>query len=136
MPLLQRLLPQRRLRDRTGARLCCRPFCARPPRPQGRGTVVTGRVEQGIVKTGDNVEIVGIRPSTTTTVTGEGGLKAVCTCGCKSGVHFICDYIGVHSSAAGSTMGTQKALWAVPAEAELSPAGLLRLKLEQLLALE
>ncbi|HEX9814307.1 MAG TPA: elongation factor Tu [Myxococcota bacterium] len=36
----------------------------------GRGTVVTGRIEQGIVKTGDNVEIVGIRPTTTTVVTG------------------------------------------------------------------
>lgn len=41
-----------------------------PFAPQGRGTVVTGRVEQGIVKSGDSVEIVGIRPSTTTTVTG------------------------------------------------------------------
>jgi elongation factor Tu len=38
---------------------------------QGRGTVVTGRVEQGIVKTGDEVEIVGIRPQNTkSTVTG------------------------------------------------------------------
>jgi elongation factor Tu len=36
----------------------------------GRGTVVTGRVEQGIVNTGDNVEIVGIRDTTTTVVTG------------------------------------------------------------------
>ena len=36
----------------------------------GRGTVVTGRIEQGIVKTGDNVEIVGIRPTATTVVTG------------------------------------------------------------------
>ncbi|OHD13416.1 MAG: translation elongation factor Tu [Spirochaetes bacterium GWB1_48_6] len=36
----------------------------------GRGTVVTGRVEQGIVKIGDTVEIVGIRDTTTTTVTG------------------------------------------------------------------
>jgi elongation factor Tu len=35
----------------------------------GRGTVVTGRVEQGIVKASDTVEIVGIRPTTTTTVT-------------------------------------------------------------------
>ena len=34
----------------------------------GRGTVVTGRVEQGTVKVGDEVEIVGIRPTTTTTV--------------------------------------------------------------------
>ena len=37
---------------------------------QGRGTVVTGRIEQGIVKTGEEVEIVGIRPSHKTTVTG------------------------------------------------------------------
>jgi elongation factor Tu len=36
----------------------------------GRGTVVTGRVEQGVVKTGDEVEIVGIRPTSKTVVTG------------------------------------------------------------------
>ena len=36
----------------------------------GRGTVVTGRVERGIVKIGDEVEIVGIRPTTKTVVTG------------------------------------------------------------------
>ena len=36
----------------------------------GRGTVVTGRIEQGIVKTGDSVEIVGIKDTTTTVVTG------------------------------------------------------------------
>ena len=37
----------------------------------GRGTVVTGRVEQGILKVGDEIEIVGIRPETTkTTCTG------------------------------------------------------------------
>jgi len=36
----------------------------------GRGTVVTGRVEQGQVKVGDTVEIVGIRPTATTVVTG------------------------------------------------------------------
>ena len=36
----------------------------------GRGTVVTGRVEQGIVNTGDEVEIVGIRDTAKTTVTG------------------------------------------------------------------
>ena len=36
----------------------------------GRGTVVTGRVEQGIVKTGETVAIVGIRDTTSTTVTG------------------------------------------------------------------
>jgi len=37
---------------------------------QGRGTVATGRVETGVVKVGEEVEIVGIRPTTTTTVTG------------------------------------------------------------------
>jgi elongation factor Tu len=36
----------------------------------GRGTVATGRVEQGIVNTGDTVEIVGIHDSTSTVVTG------------------------------------------------------------------
>ena len=36
----------------------------------GRGTVVTGRIEQGVVHTGDEVEIVGVRDTTTTTVTG------------------------------------------------------------------
>lgn len=37
---------------------------------QGRGTVVTGRIEQGVVKTGEEVEIVGVRPNSKTTVTG------------------------------------------------------------------
>jgi elongation factor Tu len=36
----------------------------------GRGTVVTGRVERGIIKVGDDVEIVGIRPTTKTVCTG------------------------------------------------------------------
>jgi elongation factor Tu len=36
----------------------------------GRGTVVTGRVERGIVKVGETVEIVGIKATQTTTVTG------------------------------------------------------------------
>jgi elongation factor Tu len=36
----------------------------------GRGTVVTGRVERGIVKVGEEVEIVGIKPTQKTTVTG------------------------------------------------------------------
>src|SRR5690606_12861144 len=36
----------------------------------GRGTVVTGRVERGIVKVGEELEIVGIRPTTKTTCTG------------------------------------------------------------------
>src|SRR5438552_15760447 len=34
----------------------------------GRGTVVTGRVEQGAIKIGDEVEIVGIHPQVATTV--------------------------------------------------------------------
>jgi len=37
---------------------------------QGRGTVVTGRVERGIVKVGDEIEIVGIKATTKTTCTG------------------------------------------------------------------
>jgi len=37
---------------------------------QGRGTVVTGRVERGIITVGDDVEIVGIKDTTTTTCTG------------------------------------------------------------------
>ena len=36
----------------------------------GRGTVVTGRIERGIVKVGDEIEIVGIKPTIKTTVTG------------------------------------------------------------------
>ena len=36
----------------------------------GRGTVVTGRVERGIVKVGEEVEIVGIRPTRKTVCTG------------------------------------------------------------------
>ncbi len=37
---------------------------------EGRGTVVTGRVERGIVKVGDEVEIVGLKPTVKTVVTG------------------------------------------------------------------
>ncbi len=37
---------------------------------QGRGTVVTGRVERGIIKVGEEIEIVGIKETTTTTCTG------------------------------------------------------------------
>jgi elongation factor Tu len=36
----------------------------------GRGTVVTGKVEQGVINTGDEIEIVGIRPTQKTTCTG------------------------------------------------------------------
>ncbi len=37
---------------------------------KGRGTVVTGRIERGVVNVGDEIEIVGIRPTRKTTVTG------------------------------------------------------------------
>ena len=37
---------------------------------EGRGTVVTGRIETGIIKVGEEIEMVGIRPTTKTTVTG------------------------------------------------------------------
>ncbi len=37
---------------------------------EGRGTVVTGRVERGIIKVNDQVEIIGLRPTATTVVTG------------------------------------------------------------------
>ena len=36
----------------------------------GRGTVATGRIERGVIKVGEEVEIVGLRPTTKTTVTG------------------------------------------------------------------
>jgi elongation factor Tu len=36
----------------------------------GRGTVVTGRIERGVVKVGEEVEIIGIRPTSKTVVTG------------------------------------------------------------------
>ncbi|MEH8058243.1 EF-Tu/IF-2/RF-3 family GTPase, partial [Gallibacterium anatis] len=36
----------------------------------GRGTVVTGRVERGVIRTGEEVEIVGIKETAKTTVTG------------------------------------------------------------------
>jgi elongation factor Tu len=36
----------------------------------GRGTVVTGRIERGVVKVGDEVEIVGLKPTTKTVCTG------------------------------------------------------------------
>ena len=36
----------------------------------GRGTVATGRVEQGVVKTGEELEIVGIKETKKTVITG------------------------------------------------------------------
>ncbi|MDW8047145.1 MAG: elongation factor Tu, partial [Chloroflexota bacterium] len=44
---------------------------------KGRGTVVTGRIERGRVKVGDEVEIVGLRPTRKTTVTGVEMFKKV-----------------------------------------------------------
>ncbi|MES2953352.1 MAG: elongation factor Tu [Patescibacteria group bacterium] len=37
---------------------------------EGRGTVVTGRIERGVIKVGDNIEIVGLKDTQKTTVTG------------------------------------------------------------------
>ncbi|MDB5237131.1 MAG: Elongation factor Tu, partial [Parcubacteria group bacterium] len=37
---------------------------------EGRGTVITGRIERGIIKVGEEVEIVGLQPTAKTTVTG------------------------------------------------------------------
>jgi elongation factor Tu len=37
---------------------------------QGRGTVATGRIEAGVVKPGEEVEIVGLKPTMKTSVTG------------------------------------------------------------------
>jgi len=37
---------------------------------EGRGTVVTGRIERGVLKVGEEIEIVGLQPTTKTTVTG------------------------------------------------------------------
>ena len=61
----------------------------------GRGTVVTGRVERGIIKVGDTIEIVGIKPTQTTTCTGiemfrklldqgEAGDNIVCCCAARN----------------------------------------------------
>ena len=36
----------------------------------GRGTVATGRIESGVIKTGEEVEIVGLKPTAKTSVTG------------------------------------------------------------------
>ena len=44
----------------------------------GRGTVVTGRVERGTAKLGDQVEIVGIKPTQTTVITGLESFRKTC----------------------------------------------------------
>jgi len=36
----------------------------------GRGTVATGRIERGVIKVGDSVEVVGVGDTQTTTITG------------------------------------------------------------------
>lgn len=62
----------------------------------GRGTVVTGRVERGIVKVGDALEIVGLKPTLQTVCTGvemfrklldqgQAGTTSGCCCGGRSG---------------------------------------------------
>ena len=37
---------------------------------EGRGTVVTGKIERGVVKVGEEIEIIGIKPTQKSTVTG------------------------------------------------------------------
>ena len=49
----------------------------------GRGTVVTGRVERGVIKTGDEVEIVGIKDTVKTTCTGVLVLRCSASCWTK-----------------------------------------------------
>ena len=71
------------------------PWCV-----QGRGTVVTGRIEQGIVKSGEEVEIVGMRPSIKTTVTGEGGAGAPWAWGPRPGPPGLCPGLTDRGSAA------------------------------------
>ena len=44
----------------------------------GRGTVVTGKIETGIIKTGEEVEIVGIKDTQKTTVTGVEMFRKIC----------------------------------------------------------
>lgn len=45
---------------------------------EGRGTVVTGRIERGKVKVGDNLELVGLRAAKQTTCTGVEMFKKLC----------------------------------------------------------
>jgi elongation factor Tu len=44
----------------------------------GRGTVVTGRIEMGVVKVGDELEVVGLKNTIKTTCTGKKWIKHVC----------------------------------------------------------
>ncbi len=56
---------------------------------EGRGTVVTGRVERGVIKVGDPVEIVGIRPTKETVVTGVEMFRKLLESG-QAGDHIGC----------------------------------------------
>ena len=44
----------------------------------GRGTVATGRVEQGVIKVGDEIEVVGLKPTAKTTCTGKFRILSCC----------------------------------------------------------
>lgn len=46
---------------------------------KGRGTVATGRIEQGVIKINDPVEIVGLKPTQTSVVTGVEAFKKTST---------------------------------------------------------
>lgn len=58
---------------------------------QGRGTVVTGRIEQGVVKVGEEIEIIGIQPATKTTVTGMHIFRSTCITRLQASVNYIDD---------------------------------------------
>ena len=60
----------------------------------GRGTVVTGKVEQGILRTGESVEIVGIRPTQTTTCTGVEMFRKLLDEGLRFGIREGCRTVG------------------------------------------
>ena len=68
----------------------------------GRGTVATGRIEQGVVNTGDEVEIVGIRDSSKTVVTGVEMFRRSSTRGGRATTSAVCSEApsGRRSSAA------------------------------------
>src|SRR5690606_8016093 len=60
----------------------------------GRGTVVTGRIERGVVKVGDEVEIVGLKATTKTVVTGVEMFRTLLDSG-EAGGHVGCLLRGV-----------------------------------------
>jgi elongation factor Tu len=79
----------------------------------GRGTVVTGRVERGIVKVGDNLEIVGLKPTLATVCTGRGDVPQALGPGAGGGQR--------RGAAAGDEAGRGGA-WAGAGEAGLDHA--------------